>query len=118
MPGKIMKRLYFLLIFQVILMTGSGYTHTVDAGNVLFVDPQTDTYDLAHYLSYIEDTKGTVEIEQIWEPDNNIQWQHVPNDSLNFGYTRAAFWFKLKLIKLETIPLHHVIEITFTGPSQ
>jgi hypothetical protein len=50
-------------------MTGSGYTHTIDAGNVLFVDSQTDTYDLAHYLKYIEDAKGILTIEQIREPD-------------------------------------------------
>jgi len=108
-----MKRFCFLLVFQVILMAGSGYTHTVDAGNVLFVDPQTNTYDLAPYLSYIEDAKGTLAIEQIWEPDKKIQWQHVPNDAVNFGYTRAAFWFKLTLSNPETIPLQRVIEIAY-----
>lgn len=108
-----MKRFCFLLVLQVILMAGSGYTHTVDAGNVLLVDPQTDTYDLAPYLSYIEDAKGTLAIEQIWEPDKKIQWQDVPNDAVNFGYISAAFWFKLILSNPETIPLQRVIEIAY-----
>jgi len=108
-----MKRFCFLLVFQVILMAGAGHIHSADAGNALFINRQTDTYNLAPHLSYIEDAKGTLTIEQVSQPDKKIQWQHVPNDSVNFGYTSAAFWFKLKLINSEAVPLQRVLEIAY-----
>ena len=63
-----MKQVWFLLIFQVFLAAESDFIHTADAGNDLFVSRQTDTYDLASHLSYIEDAKGTLTFEQIGQP--------------------------------------------------
>jgi len=111
--GKRMKRVYFLLIFQVILATTSGIIHTANAGNDLLVSHQPDTYDLATYLSYIEDPNGTLTINQIRQPGRTNQWHRIPKTTVNFGYTDAAFWFRLRLTNIETAPLKRVIEIAY-----
>ncbi|MCD6586594.1 MAG: GGDEF domain-containing protein [Desulfobacteraceae bacterium] len=107
------KRVCFLLIFQVILAAASGIIHTADAGNDLFVSRQPDTYDLTAHLSYIEDATGTLTFEQIGQPGKKNQWHRVPEATVNFGYTDAAFWFMLRLINTETVPLKRVMEIAY-----
>jgi len=94
-------------------MAGSGSLHPTDAKNALFVDRQTISYDLAPHLLYLEDAKEILTIEQVREPGKNLQWQPVPNSSVNFGYSDAVFWFKLQLLNSESFPLRYVIEIAY-----
>jgi len=108
-----MKRFCFLLIFQVIMMAESAYFQTADAGNAFYVNQQINAYNLAPHLSYIEDAEEIFTIEQICKPHKNIHWQKITNDSVNFGYTDAVFWFKLQLINPETVLLKRVLEISY-----
>jgi len=55
-----MKRFWFLLIFQVILVSESDFIYPVEARNTLSVSHQTDAYDLTAHLLFIEDTNGTL----------------------------------------------------------
>ncbi len=119
-PGKIntggekkMKRFWFILVFQVFLATESDFICTANAGNALFVSSQPATYELAAYLSYIEDAKGELTLEQVRQPGRKNLWHPVPKATVNFGYTDAVFWFMLKLINTETAPLKRVIEIAY-----
>ncbi|GLQ33111.1 7TM diverse intracellular signaling domain-containing protein [Litoribrevibacter albus] len=51
---------------------------------------QGDIYSLEDASKYIEDRHGEYNIQMVREQAE--LWQPVPDDSLNFGYSRSKFW--------------------------
>ena len=47
-------------------------------------------------MRYVEDTEHSLNSQDIFSLETQ-RWQHIPNNSANFGFSDSVFWFKLSL---------------------
>lgn len=65
------------------------------ATEVLELSSDSERYELGHYLSYLKDEAGTLTLNDVMAlPD---RFRDNRQDSPNFGYTKSAYWFQLKI---------------------
>ena len=69
-----MRRFLVVLIFLKLILFGTDLLEAAHAGNTLQIDPAIDSYDLAPYLSYIEDIKGNLTLEQIRNSEGSVNY--------------------------------------------
>ena len=75
------------------------YALSFNAGAaVVPLSDATATGSLGHQIDLIEDSDGSLSIEQIKSGDLDYQWISNDVDTPNFGYTDSTFWYRLKLV--------------------
>lgn len=59
------------------------------------VDERFDTYRIDSHIEFIEDKNNILLIENLSNPDSNINWKKM--DRIRIGYTKSAYWFRVTL---------------------
>ncbi|RJP84625.1 MAG: diguanylate cyclase [Desulfobacteraceae bacterium] len=108
-----MRRWVLLLIPVWMVSVGICFTGAAFAGSVLRVVPDIEAYDLAAYVSSMEDAEGLLTIEQILTLENSPQWRTNDKPTVNVGYTRSDWWFRLELLNDQDAPQDRLIELDY-----
>ncbi|MDA8402620.1 MAG: sensor domain-containing diguanylate cyclase [Desulfobacteraceae bacterium] len=106
-----MRRWVFFLVPVWLISGASCFAAT--AASVLRVAPDIDRYDLAPYVSYMEDAGSVLTIDQVLQLENSRKWRTNTKPTVNVGYTASAFWFRIELANDQNAPLDRVIEIDY-----
>jgi two-component system, sensor histidine kinase LadS len=110
----IMRRWVFFLIPMWLISSGLYFSAAVAAvGPVVRVTPNVDAYDLAAYVSTMEDPDSALTIDQILEEEDGLDWRPNIKPTVNIGYTPSACWFRMELLNDDDAPQHRVIEIDY-----
>lgn len=107
----IQHKIFFL--FLVWLISGGLYLTDTAAAKPVHVVPQIEVYDLAPYVSYMEDADSVLSIEQIIKLQGSHQWRMNIKPTVNIGYTSSAYWFQIELINAQHSSQSRVIEIDY-----
>ena len=107
-----MRRWLFFMIPVWLIAMESYITGTAD-GAVLRVSPDIEAYDLAPYVSYLEDPGGVLTFDQALALKNSRDWRINVKPTVNIGYTRSACWFRIELLNDQNTPQDRLIEIDY-----
>ena len=96
-----------------LLSSGSYFPGTAADNAVLKVSPHIEAYDLAAYVSYMEDADGVLAIERILTLENSREWRRNIKPTVNIGYTRSACWFRIELLNNQPASQSRLMEIDY-----
>jgi diguanylate cyclase (GGDEF)-like protein len=68
-------------------------------------------YALNEHVEYIVDDLGEHQAEQLMSPDQ--QWLNHNQETLSFGYTPSAYWFRFNVQNSTNNAIHHLLEIAY-----
>ncbi|MFZ2630798.1 MAG: 7TM diverse intracellular signaling domain-containing protein [Desulfosalsimonadaceae bacterium] len=108
-----MRRWLFVMIPVWLMATGSYFPGTAADNPVLRVSPHIEAYDLAAYVSYMEDSGGALTIDRVLTLENSREWRRNIKPTVNIGYTLSACWFRLELLNDQTTSQNRLIEIDY-----
>jgi len=99
------------------LVLGGTTLNAAHIDSMLLVESQVASYDLAPYLSFIEDKNATLTLDKIRRPGaasgSEPGWQPNSIGNINFGFTDSVYWFRLELFNGNDQDLSRVIEIDY-----
>ncbi len=84
----------------VLLLILLQVTATQARDTVFIKDSETE-YSLTEHSSYLEDKDGIWDIDDVVSESSQYQWKQESGKSINFGYSKSAYWFKLNLQNIE-----------------
>lgn len=90
-----------------------GFIGSAEAGAVLKPASHVAVYDLAPYVSYLEDPDGVMTFDQVLALENSAQWRMNARPTVNLGYTPSAWWFRVELVNAERADQKKLIEIDY-----
>lgn len=78
------------------------------------VTDDTQRYELARDLEYIEDPSWTMTLEEAMSPQNQAHYKaaHTKGD-VNFRFSHSAYWLRFKVIAATETPQDWLLEIRF-----
>lgn len=90
------------------------------ANQVLEMDAQAESVELAGYLYTLEDAKGNLSLEDVTSSALADQFEAPasPAKSINFGYTPSSYWIRLQLQNNGDEPMQRMLEIHYARLSQ
>ncbi|MDD2863161.1 MAG: sensor histidine kinase [Methylococcales bacterium] len=104
-----MLKLLILFFLQL------GITNAFAEDNVLDVSsPNQSPISLTEYLAVLEDSTTTLTLADVQLPENNRRFKtHLPPDeTLNYGFSSAAYWLRLPLKNSSDKPVERMLEIS------
>lgn len=79
----------------------------------LTITSQQHEYDVAAFSQYLVDASGTLTIEQLLAPRQELEWHPVMGTASSFGFSDSAYWFRFDLIKKNGPEADHFIELHY-----
>jgi diguanylate cyclase (GGDEF)-like protein len=73
-----------------------------------------DAVALGPYVDWLEDPRGALTLEEVLEPEQQRRLRHDAASTLNFGYTRSAYWLRFRLAGGAPAEAHLVLKIGFS----
>lgn len=83
-------------------------------------------YPIATHAEVIRDAEGRITIEALLRGEHQALWRSQPGTTPNYGYDRAAFWFKVRIDSQQSAiedwildidyPLHDYVDVFFVEP--
>lgn len=70
-------------------------------------------YSLGEYAYFLEDPKGEVSIQDLFDPKSNLVWQASNQEVPNFGFSESVFWLKLEIESLNLKTDEWLFEISY-----
>ncbi|MDD5214440.1 MAG: sensor histidine kinase [Methylococcales bacterium] len=104
-----MLKLLILFFLQV------GITNAFAEDNVLDVSKfNQDAVSLTQYFAVLEDPTTTLTFTDLQLPENSTRFKtHLPPDeTLNYGFSSAAYWLRLPLKNSSDKPVERMLEIS------
>lgn len=83
------------------------------SGAVLSLEPGMDDISLGPYADILEDKNGSLNIQDVLNNKVKEGWFNSGNRILNFGFTDASVWLKVRIRNTETQPVSRLIEIAY-----
>jgi methyl-accepting chemotaxis protein len=74
------------------------------------VDASFGKKTIGTYIDYIEDKEKKMSIE---DAVASGEWKRSQTESLNFGFTESAYWFRFVIDNQTGAPLNHFFELTY-----
>jgi signal transduction histidine kinase len=102
------------LILSALLLVVSANSRASD--RVLSISPaNTKAVALAPYFSVLEDPTQSLSISEIQQPVVAQKFSVTPAmaETLNYGFSRSAYWFRLTLNNPSDTPVDRLIDVNF-----
>ncbi|HNX22722.1 MAG TPA: 7TM diverse intracellular signaling domain-containing protein [Spirochaetota bacterium] len=77
------------------------------------IDDNTESVSFGRYMEILEDPTGKLAIEDVTKPEMNDRWFQSKWDVPNFGYSKSAFWVKMKIINDTDRTRNFIIDIDY-----
>ena len=78
------------------LPTSAGINASGDLTSIEIPENLTGSIDVASHMQYVKDSDHQLTINTIL--DSSLNWSPIDRESPNFGFTEAAFWFRIPLV--------------------
>ena len=82
----------FLLLF--FLMLCPSFLYSEDA---VKLTNKKGIYNVTSFLEMLEDKDRSLTLSTIINSEKNLFFKPIDDNTVNLGYTRSAYWFRLKL---------------------
>ncbi len=82
-----------LLVFSLLLLLWTA--GPTDAAEPVVADDALTRLTIGRHIQYLEDPEGDLSFEEVIHGDR--EWKQAEGDSLNFGYTPSAYWFRFTI---------------------
>jgi signal transduction histidine kinase/DNA-binding response OmpR family regulator len=105
-PGRARKVLAYLARLFLALVIGQHGLALADVDLVL--SGQKNSYELAGRIRYLEDQTATLSIKDILKQKDVLPFRRA--DTINFGLTTTAYWFRLDLHNLNSPVSEWILE--------
>lgn len=79
----------------------------------LELDANTSLHNIGRHFQVLEDVDGTLDIDQLRNPDLTPAWRHVDQPIPSFGYSASAYWLRLEVVQHTGKPQRHLFEIAY-----
>ncbi len=100
-----MRSLFQFLV--VIILTIPASLNALDS---IPVDPSFSRQTIGTFIEYIEDRGKKLSIDDVVVSE---EWKRSKTESLNFGFTESAYWFRFAINNSTGGPLNHLFELTY-----
>lgn len=107
-----------LLVLTVCLVPSVG--RATATNNALDLRAQPSSVELTEYFDVFEDKEGHLTLQDVTSSALSSQFQgnHLPAESINFGYTKSAYWLRLTLNNSLPSDMQRMLEINYARLSQ
>lgn len=68
----------------------------IAVSSMVLLSEQSSIEDLGYHIDLIEDSSGTLNLQQIKSDNSAYQWISSDVATPNFGYTDSAFWYRIR----------------------
>ena len=90
---------FFLVLLSCFLIPVSPAAST---GNSVAISPSDSAIELGPFIEILEDSSGSLGIDEVSSPPVTSQFTRHHNTSINQGVTTSAFWFRFTLRPVRT----------------
>ena len=90
---------FFLVILSCFL---TPVCPAASTGNSVVVSPSDSAIELGPFIEFLEDSSGSLGIDEVSSPPVTSQFSRHHNTSINQGVTTSAFWFRFTLRPVRT----------------
>lgn len=73
----------------------------------------TSLHNIGRHFQVLEDASGTLDINQLRDPENTLTWQHIDQPIPSFGYSASTYWLRLAVTQHTGTPQRHLFEIAY-----
>lgn len=96
------------------LCLSSGYSSAAESALIVSRDKQ-DSVSLTEYFSVFEDPSDKLTLDDVLQPERAAQFVggHAPAASLIYGFTRSAYWLRLRVLNPYDQPIERLLEINY-----
>ena len=81
------------LVLILLIMTHG----TLFSDEVVKLTNKKGIYNVTSYLDMLEDKNRSLTLSTIINSEKNLFFKPIDDSTVNLGYTRSAYWFRLKL---------------------
>lgn len=105
-----LKRFLLLVITVLACLVDASYGVAQDLPAALDLNKNNTKIFIGEGVEFIEDTSLKLKLKDILATD---QWRVNNGHTLNFGYTRSAYWFRFSIANVSNSNLHRLLEIAY-----
>ena len=122
--GLMLKLFHTRFTIALLLVLTIGFApfagHASGSSKVLELSSQSTRTELTEYFDVLEDKEGLLSIQDVTSSATSGQFHgnNHPAESLNFGYTKSAYWLRLTLNNTQASSLERMLEINYPRLSQ
>jgi hypothetical protein len=105
------KRYLFIIIFLII----SSIPCFARSDNIVVLTDEQEKYDIGLSLEYLEDSSGSLDIDDVTSPEFREQFVPSRKKVLNIGLTASAFWVRFRVRNESVLTTSWLLEHGFAN---
>jgi diguanylate cyclase (GGDEF)-like protein len=106
-----MTKSSFILFTRIIIILLGLISSSLPAQTLSIDD--SPRVNLSAYTHYLEDPKGSIQIEDLLAADSNHHWSPIFTENPNFGFVTSTYWFRVNLENNTADTLNRLLEIPY-----